>query len=196
MTTSNTKRALAAIAVGAMALLVSGCLGPGVHPVAPLADNTAPPGLWRTLGGEGCYWERLSGYGGTFGEIIANDFSLGGPRYVEIEPTDVAFNQQGCSNFFQIWPPGPWTTPLIQQGAPFGDGDWKVNYEVAPGTYSAPGAAPGGGCYWERLSSFRHEGIESVIANDFSLGGPQIVTIANTDFGFSTDGCGTWTKIG
>jgi hypothetical protein len=42
---------------------------------------------------------RLSGFGGTFDEIIANDFGSG-PRMVTISPTDVGFESSGC---------GPWT---------------------------------------------------------------------------------------
>jgi hypothetical protein len=72
-----------------------------------------------------------------------------------------------------------------------GDGTWRVGEEVVPGTYRAPG---GGNCYWERLSNFAGD-LGGIIANGFADRNPT-VTIGSSDVGFSTDGCGTWTRIG
>jgi hypothetical protein len=44
------------------------------------------------------------------------------------------------------------------------------------------------------MSSFGHT-VDDIIANDAGTIGP-IVTIAATDAGFSSSGCGTWTKQG
>jgi hypothetical protein len=57
------------------------------------------PGTYVAVMTDGCYWERLSGLGGTFGEIIANDFTNDAVAYVTIAPTDVAFRSSRC---------GPW----------------------------------------------------------------------------------------
>ena len=50
-------------------------------PTAPLVGGTyfvgsdIAPGTWRSSGGTGCYWARLSGFSGTSDDIIANDFT-------------------------------------------------------------------------------------------------------------------------
>ena len=50
------------------------------------------PGTYRSLNpGRSCYWERLSGVGGTFGEILAND-NVTGQAVVTIAPGDFAFS--------------------------------------------------------------------------------------------------------
>lgn len=79
--------------------------------------------------------------------------------------------------------PGPKTS--------FGNGTHRVGVDIAPGTYVAPG---GSGCYWERQSVFGGSGVDAIIANEFARGGQVVVTIAATDKGFKTSGCGTWTK--
>ena len=48
------------------------------------------PGVYRTEGGDSCYWKRLSGLGGSSDEVIASDV-LDGPVVVEVQQTDVAF---------------------------------------------------------------------------------------------------------
>jgi hypothetical protein len=183
------------IGVAAVALLASGCLREGTYQVTPVLQNgTASPGLWHSLGGDGCYWERLSGFSGDVNDIIANDFSSGGPRWVEIKSGDAGFSTSGCYPF--VLEPGPYARPFATPGSPFDQGQFKIGYEVAPGTYSAPGAAPGSGCYWERESGFGGT-FDEIIANDFTFGsGSQVVTIDASDVGFSSSGCGTWTKIG
>ena len=69
------------------------------------------------------------------------------------------------------------------------DGTWVVGKDVQPGTYRDGGGSSG--CYWERLSGFSGE-MSDVIANGFSED-VQIVTIAPSDVGFHSSGCGTWT---
>ncbi|HEU5112250.1 MAG TPA: hypothetical protein VFU96_02965, partial [Acidimicrobiia bacterium] len=56
------------------------------------------PGTYQTPGGEGCYWERLSGVSGTFEDIIANG-TPAGQAVVEIDPSDIAFNSFGCGEW-------------------------------------------------------------------------------------------------
>ncbi len=136
----------------------------------------------------GCYWERLSGLGGTFAEIIANDFqSFAGPAIVDIRSTDLAFKfDADCGNFRPYTPPAS-ASATITQGA------WVVGSDIQPGTYSSNVLD---GCYWERATSFDGT-FGSIIANDFiSTGGPAFVTILPTDAAFKTDDdCGTWTRI-
>jgi len=72
----------------------------------------------------------------------------------------------------------------------FGDGIHVVGVDIQPGTYRA--AAMSGFCYWERKSGFGAT-LDEIISNAFT-DIPQVVTIAPTDAGFESDGCGPWTS--
>jgi hypothetical protein len=62
-----------------------------------------PSGLYRSPGGYGCYWERLSGFSGSFDDIIANDFTTGGTVYVQILPSDAGFyTESDCGIWSKI----------------------------------------------------------------------------------------------
>jgi hypothetical protein len=168
-----------------MALLSSGCFfffGDGTFRVG--AD--IPPGTYRAINtSAGCYWERLSGFSGTFEDVIANNFTTS-PDVVTISPTDTGFSSERC---------GIWTADLSpitgNPTAPFGAGKVIIGTDVAPGTWRNSDSSAG--CYWERLSGFSGT-FGDVIANGFSSS-PQIVTIAPGDVGFASSRCGTWTKI-
>lgn len=175
---------LAITLIGA-ALLLTACLGPGTYQVSPTLQNgRAAIGLWHTVGGDGCYWERLAGFSGSLDDILANDFSPGGPRYVEVRSGDAGFRTSGCY---------PW----VQAGGPldhrpvlpstFTDGDYLVGIEISAGRFQASDPD----CYWERVSSFDGD-FSSIITNGLST----IVDVSSSDYGLSTSGCGTWTKIG
>jgi hypothetical protein len=58
------------------------------------------PGTYRTDGatGPGCYWARLSGLSGEFGDIITNGITEG-PTTVTIASSDAAFESQGCQQW-------------------------------------------------------------------------------------------------
>ena len=169
-------------------------------PVSPPAAGTIPPGTWLvgqveagryfTNPPDGCYWERLSGLGGTSDDRIANDFISFDPAQVivDIHPSDVAFStNEDCGMWDQspVSPPDAGTIP---------PGIWLVGRQVEPGVYEVDA---GDGCYWERLSGFGGTS-DDRIANDFvSDGGRQLVEIARRDVGFSNDvDCGTWRSTG
>jgi hypothetical protein len=137
------------------------------------------PGTYRTRQtGPSCYWARLSGFGGTTGDIIANNFGTG-YQAVTISASDAGFQTQGC---------GTWTSNLSATGAwPRTDGVFIVGTDVSARTYSAPG---GSSCYWARLSGFGGT-VWDIIANDFGST-HVVVTIAPGDVGFETSNCGTW----
>lgn len=64
-----------------------------------LVGEEIQPGTYRTGGTSGfCYWARLSGLSGEFGDIITNDFSEG-PSFVTIAETDVAFETSDCGEW-------------------------------------------------------------------------------------------------
>jgi hypothetical protein len=48
-----------------------------------------------------CYWERLAGLSGHFGDIIASGLSEGRAT-VTIAPGDLAFNSLGCGTWTQL----------------------------------------------------------------------------------------------
>jgi len=77
----------------------------------------------------------------------------------------------------------------------FADGTYQIGTGaglVPPGTYKTTVPTDSFGCYWERLKDLSG-GFEAIIANEnHGKGEPVIVTIAPTDKGFKTQGCGTW----
>jgi hypothetical protein len=157
-------------------------VGDGTH----IVGSDIAPGRYRARSLRGlCYWERLSGFSGEFKDIIANDTATGSSTVVDISLTDKGFSSSGC---------GKWTLDLapvtVNTTAPFADGTYIVGVDIAPGTWRSSG---GDICYWERLSGFSGE-FKDIIAND-TESGQATVTIAPSDVGFSTSGCGEWTLL-
>jgi hypothetical protein len=142
------------------------------------------PGTYRTReGSSGCYYARLSGFGGGFEEILAND-NTSDPAIVTIEPTDVGFESRRC---------GTWTQDLsaiTSSTTSFEDGTYFVGTDIAPGTYRSSGSS---GCYYVRLSGFNGS-FENIIANQ-NTDAPAVVAIDPTDAGFQSKRCGTWTRV-
>jgi hypothetical protein len=74
-------------------------------PVTSFADGTyeigtgagqVPPGKYKTTAADHCYWERLKGLSGSFGDVIANgNLDAGAPAIVAIGKSDVAFKTEG-----------------------------------------------------------------------------------------------------
>ncbi|MDQ3690912.1 MAG: hypothetical protein M3406_12950 [Chloroflexota bacterium] len=65
-------------------------------------------------------------------------------------------------------------------------------------SHQVPGRSEGGnefGCYVARLSGFSGT-LDEIISNDISSEGGLVITVAASDAGFETTGCGTWTKVG
>jgi hypothetical protein len=59
-------------------------------------------GTYRSVAtADSCYWERLSGFGGTLDNIIANYFG-NSPTIVTIAPTDVGFRSSNCGGWTKI----------------------------------------------------------------------------------------------
>jgi hypothetical protein len=157
-------------------------LPPGFDDGIHLVPAELAPGRWMTKGGGSCFFQRLSGLGGTQDQVIGSGLASG-QGIVDIAPTDVAFDSFGCERWTVY---GPSATP----GTAFGPGDWAVNEQIVPGTYRADGVTD---CYWERARSFAHVGAEIITTGLPS--GQAIVEISASDVRFSSSGCGTWTKI-
>ncbi len=60
------------------------------------------PGTYRTTGGSNCYYARLSGFGGTDNNIIANANTNGNGAIVTIKASDAGFQSSGCDTWTQI----------------------------------------------------------------------------------------------
>jgi hypothetical protein len=55
-------------------------------------------GRYRNDGGEGCYWQRLSGFSGTLDDILAND-NTDNPTIVDISSSDAGFGSVRCGTW-------------------------------------------------------------------------------------------------
>lgn len=141
------------------------------------------PGTYRTRADSpGCYYARLKGFSGSVDDIIAND-TTDAPAVVTIAASDKGFESQSC---------GTWTKDLSRitsSKTSFDDGIFIVGTDIEPGTYRNSG---GSSCYFARPSGFGGT-IDEILANN-NVTAPTIVTIAASDKGFESRGCGTWTK--
>ncbi|PYF96298.1 hypothetical protein SAMN05216184_12118 [Georgenia satyanarayanai] len=163
---------------------------PAPAPVRTIKDgahrvgSSVQPGVYRAPGGDQCYWEKVSGFGGTLDEIIANGYADTSP-IVRIERSDAGFLTEDCGTWKSVEATYP-TAPATS----FTSGSFVVGGHIKPGTYQAAG---GDSCYWERLSGFSGY-LDEVIANGYGDQRP-IVTISGSDTGFRTEDCGTWRRI-
>ncbi len=144
------------------------------------------PTRWRNNdSSDFCYWERLSGFSGTLGDVISNGFTEA-IRIVDIGSGDVGFSSEDC---------GTWSTDLTPRTAspvsPFGAGSYLVGSEVAPGLWRNDDSSDS--CYWARLTGFSGD-LTEIITNSFSTE-IQTVAIGASDEGFESSNCGTWTKV-
>ncbi|MCY4558568.1 MAG: excalibur calcium-binding domain-containing protein [Chloroflexi bacterium] len=162
--------------------------GNGVHAVS--AAGVAP-GTYRSSDQPGaCYWARRSGFGGT-GDIIASASIQDYNAVVTILRSDVGFETRGCAPWLKVRLPdvGSHYTTYSNR---VGDGRHIVGDDIAPGTYRTTNQQ--GSCRWARLSDFT--GIDNVIAHGTVTSADTNVTIAVTDVGFESDGCGEWQSLG
>jgi hypothetical protein len=139
------------------------------------------PGRYMS-GGPLCYWERLHRLDPGLRSVIAN--GLGPKVIVDVRAGDAGLRSRSCREWV---PYAPLPTPVSS----FGDGDWLVGSDIPPGTYSAPGADL---CMWESRTDFTHDAIDGII-DDNIIDASTTVTLRAGN-GFSTLGCGTWTKVG
>ena len=153
-----------------------------------IVNEDIAPGRYFTNPRSGCYWERLSGLGGTSADRITNEF-IGfnsGQEIVDIDTSDRAFQTDAeCGR----WDMSPEAGPPSGQITP---GRWLVGRQIQPGEYETNASS---GCYWERLRGFSGESNDR-ITNDFvGDGGRVIVAIRSSDAGFYADAdCGTWAR--
>ena len=194
----------AAMLVGAFALFAVGCIPAGSHTVSSFGAGGVSPGLYRSLGktadSENCTWRQSFE---SFGTPFFTGGSSDGPVYMELTGGgNVYLTVTGCITFWKV--PSPWDRPLATPGQPFGNGDFLVGYEVAPGVYQA--GATDGECRWTRVRNYEgHLTLRAIppgppIEDEVIAGGTaspgSTVTIEPSDYGFSSTGCGQWDKVG
>jgi hypothetical protein len=74
-------------------------------PLNQVTDGTyvvgkeVPPGIYKTAGGDGCYWARLSSF--TTSDIVDNG-NITGPTTIQIAPTDKAFEISGGCTWSRV----------------------------------------------------------------------------------------------
>lgn len=145
-----------------------------------------PVGRYYSDPANGCHFQRLRGFGGTSADVIVDgliNFDAG-QWIVDLLATDAGFLTDANCN---VW----FTTPRRGLQTTITPGMWIVGAQISAGTYRAESSA---GCFWQRVSNFTG-GADAIIANAFvTSSGTQLVTIASTDAGFSSNvECGTWT---
>lgn len=81
--------------------------------------------------------------------------------------------------------------PTFDMSLPrFGDGTHRVGEDIQSGTYRTREGSSN--CYYARLSGFSGE-LDEILSNE-NTSAPAVVTIRETDAGFQSRGCGTWTQ--
>ncbi|MGB9036080.1 MAG: hypothetical protein WCC45_16330 [Paeniglutamicibacter sp.] len=141
------------------------------------------PGLYKATGsGKGCYWERSSGFSGSFSQIKANYFGTAN-TYVRIVSGDKGFKTSGC---------GKWTT-VPSSGAKASkitkDGTYRVGIDIKPGRYFGKGTSS---CYWATYRDFTGD-FGDLVNNDFTAG-RLVIDVPASAKGFEVSGCGTLTR--
>lgn len=140
-------------------------------------------GTYIAPGGSLCYWERRDTAGDDIYGVIANGLTDGGQVMVTISSTDAYFVTEGCGSWTKFVGIGTLRTQ-------FADGMYRVGTHIKPGLYTSAG---GYYCYWERLSGFGGT-FDQLLDNDIPSG-QTYVRVFSSDVGFTTDDCGTWTRV-
>lgn len=166
--------ALVAVFVGAL---------PGVLPAAS-AQSPFGDGIWVVgsqvaadryvaVDVDGCSWKRLSGFGGSFEEIIEFDFvGAAGQVIVDIAVGDVGFESSGC---------GDWVPVSARSFVAFRNGNWFYDWS-GNGTWD--------GCGTDRCEVFGTAGdipVSSNVQTVFRAG----MWFSDANASGAWDGCGS-----
>jgi hypothetical protein len=143
------------------------------------------PGLYESAQVSSCYFARLSGFSGSFSELISNN-NIDSHAVVEVLASDTGFESNRCGT----WTPVD-TTVTVGQPQTFGDGVFLVGVHIAPGRYRVENAA---GCYYARLSGVSGRFGDILVNNN--VDGIATVDISPNDIAFESSRCGNWTPAG
>lgn len=152
------------------------------------------PGLYRSTGNtreDDCSWQSAKDSSGTPDSVIALEAMIG-TAYATIEASDGVFKSDGCKDWQPVEAGATGGAPKTEFSGTAGM--LKVGTDIAPGTYTSGGTAPGGlGCYWERTSAVGRS-LDAITANG-NPEGPVVVTVDAADAYFKTDDCQDWKKV-
>ena len=153
-----------------------------------MVGSEVRPGLYsaRLDIGAICFWGRYSDFTGSADDLLAAGVAENS-ALVMVEEGDVGVYSDGCG----IW---VLASALPERTAvdSFGDGVYLVGSEVLPGTYVSS-SREDQSCIWSRLSGFRGTEIERIAT--ISSDSVALVTILESDAGFRSWGCETWSAF-
>ena len=66
-----------------------------------LVGEDVAAGTYRSTGDGSCTWSRLSGFGGSVGEVIASAVGVG-PQEVVLRGSDKGFASSGCGGWTRV----------------------------------------------------------------------------------------------
>lgn len=139
--------------------------------------------------GSVCYWSRLSAFTGEPEDYTVSEQSVG-QSVTTIHSHDVGFYSDGCGFWTLVTTESPVSAAEIPDS--FEDGVYIVNQDVGQGTYIAD-VVEDSNCFWSRLSGFDGDAFSRI--NDYRSTGQAIATILESDKGFRSRGCGTWSRL-
>ncbi len=135
-----------------------------------------------------CKWRRISDFTWTTG--VTAESIASGQKIVTISEDDVGFYSFGCGE----WQPFNIDDAKSVETMPrrFSNGSYLVGVHIEPGSYySIP--RRGAGCRWQRVRGFTGDAADVVSRGKSD--DRWIVTIAASDVGFVTQGCGIWRNL-
>ncbi|NKX54447.1 hypothetical protein [Arthrobacter mobilis] len=138
------------------------------------------PGLYKSTGGDLCYWARLSGFSGSFEDINSNHLASGS-TYVRILPGDRGFETNRCGSWKTVSSSGANASRITR------DGTYRVGVDIQPGTYIGRGS--GDSCYWAILNDFT--GDLGDLEENYFGSARTVVEIPPGAAGFEVSRCGT-----
>ena len=149
-----------------------------------LIPDQLAAGTYRTLAyTTDCYWVRFSGFDSGLADWVASRVGSG-YQVVTLDADDAGFDSESC---------GAWTddlAPVLESRTLFHAGTYIVGTDIEPGVYRASESE---NCYWARLSGLGGTDAELLEEELLSTDDLAQATIAATDVGFTSSGCGTWT---
>lgn len=139
-----------------------------------------PPGRYVTTGTlqDPCLWARVNGRG----DILGGNLEVVGLEFMDLRQGDRLETKGRCT-----WRPAAAAAYPLPASLEFGG---RVGREIQPGVLRIGRSAT---CRWQLLSSF--DGAPGSVLDSGPLGYPSLVAIDADHVGFSSHGCGAWTKL-
>jgi len=140
------------------------------------------PGRYVALRASDCTVVR---FGPGANPVVLGTAQLTAQALLDVLPTDGFVDTSGCGGFRPLGPLSAASMPTVVDGA------WLVGAQMVPGTWRSAGGAQ---CSWQRVSDFTWS-TSSVVESGDGSSGMVSVTLAPSDAGFASRGCGSWTRV-